>query len=106
MEKNNELDFYVKEFISFLKDKHAYKEYKINLRNRITRSNKTLAHQSIAHKMFLKTHIFPFPMNIGSARDIMKNIISSSFVWGETKEGHRFWRDISVEWGKNDIFNP
>ena len=38
--------------------------------------------------------------------DSFAEFIGSSFVWGETKEGHDYWDDVSRKYIAHDILSP
>ena len=82
-----------KTFIQFLKKNNALESYKKN----VIECNK---HKKIT----LVNRIDPLTIpsikeNILSA-NVFWSIISASFVWADTKEGHKFWSHLNNKWSK------
>ena len=80
-------------FIEFLKDNNALKQYVKNVRN-------------FKKSHFLTWEHYTNPFTIEPLEQCLNdsrwtdNLITCSFLWQRTPEGHDFWKNLNNKWKK------
>lgn len=88
-------NIYVKEFVSFLKKNDAYKKWKKNLINNITKDYKTRPYSAIAYSLYPDLFRLKDPKRM---LDRVSRFIGGAFIWDDTEEGYEFWKKLDVNW--------
>ena len=87
----------IKEFVTFLKEKGAYLDFKTNFAS-------TKCGQSVGKMTPRKGNELRFFIDgsilIGDAFDIINQYINFSFTWASTPQGHAYWSNLNSQWGK------
>ena len=83
----------IKDFAKFLKENHAYVQYRSNIAQSIN-FNDFATHFCNGFNGKLLQRYKKFTISTAV------NLINFAFTWANTPQGDTFWRELDNEWGK------